>query len=155
MGEYRSRTAASRSNDRQEAGRETARADAKVHYRAKARTLEGRLHQIYVRAWHTTARWKKKNMGFDLDEAWLRELWESQGGRCAVTRLPFDLRPYESLKRNPYQPSLDRIDSKQGYVKTNVRFVLFAVNIALNEWGLEVFGPIAEALCATARPDNL
>lgn len=53
-------------------------------------------------------------------------------GCCAVTGIPFDLRPYESSRSgkrcNPFAPSIDRIDSNQGYTNENARVVIWQFN---------------------------
>ena len=70
-----------------------------------------------------------------------------QKGKCELTGLPFDLSTPQNTKNNPYSPSLDRIDSKnKNYTPENTRVVLSAVNMALNEFGLEVMKPIMKKL---------
>lgn len=55
-------------------------------------------------------------------------------GHCEVTGLPFDMKPMGSAsKKNPYAPSLDRIDNSKGYTVDNVRIVLWAVNLMHGE----------------------
>ena len=88
---------------------------------------------------------KYSNLPFDLTIDELVELWESQNGKCAVSDLPFNKRNNKWF-RDPYNPSLDKIDPQLGYVKGNVRFVLEAVNAALNEWGLDEVVPIFKAI---------
>jgi hypothetical protein len=53
--------------------------------------------------------------------------------RCAVTGVAFE---FEG-KRNPFRPSLDRIDSSRGYEPGNVRLVTLAANLAMSNWGDE------------------
>jgi hypothetical protein len=76
-------------------------------------------------------------------------LFQAQGGRCALSGLPFDLRSVGRGKaRRPFAPSLDRIDSTGGYTSDNVRLVCQAVNFALNAYGEDVFQAIAAATAA-------
>ena len=49
-----------------------------------------------------------------------------------MTGLPFDL---EAEKICWNSPSFDRIKAGGGYVRGNVRLVLFAMNAALGNWG--------------------
>jgi hypothetical protein len=62
---------------------------------------------------------------FDLDLAYMKELWENQNGKCYVTGVDLIL---ESSYNKNYQASLDRIDSSKGYVKGNVRYISVSVN---------------------------
>lgn len=63
--------------------------------------------------------------------------------RCALTGICFTKSKPQGATRAPYAPSLDRIDSAMGYEPGNVRFVIWAVNNALGEWGENVFDLVA------------
>lgn len=92
---------------------------------------------------------KKLNVSFNLDTKYLIDMWEEQQGRCAVSGRIFDLsRPdmYASTRAN--SPSLDRINSKEGYLKGNVRFVCYQVNTALNEYGEEALISLCKDILA-------
>jgi hypothetical protein len=91
---------------------------------------------------------RQRKIEFGLTEAQLLGLLKRQNYRCAVSGLEFDLTPHADAFRRPFAPSLDRIDSKRGYVLRNVRIVCCAVNLALNEWGLETFEKICAAVAA-------
>ena len=69
-----------------------------------------------------------------------------EAGHCQLTGLPFDFMPTNKTFRNPYAPSLDRIDSQKGYIKENCRVVLAAVNDALGEHDDNDILPILKAL---------
>ena len=62
---------------------------------------------------------------FDLDLLYMKQLWEEQKGKCAITKV--DLKLENSYNKN-YQASLDRIDSSKGYIKGNVRYISVSVN---------------------------
>lgn len=69
---------------------------------------------------------------FDLDEEFI--VSKLEGGVCEVTGIPFSYdKPAEGLCKNPYSPSIDRIDNRVGYVKSNVRIVLWQVNLMHGE----------------------
>lgn len=74
-------------------------------------------------------------------------------GRCVVTGLPFTFEDTEkSAQKNPKNPccaSIDRIDSRYGYTVNNCRFVLLAVNLAMLDWGEDIFWAIAEGAVAS------
>jgi hypothetical protein len=74
------------------------------------------------------------------------DLFEAQGGRCALTGVEFDLRVVGAGQaRRPFAPSLDRIDCSGGYTRDNARLVCQAVNFALNAFGEDIFREIALA----------
>jgi len=70
----------------------------------------------------------------NLDLRYLKDLWEEQEGRCALSGLPLDLPrnslAWEQRTGDPWKPSLDRVDSSRGYLKGNVRFVAMIANLA-------------------------
>ena len=66
-------------------------------------------------------------------------------GVCSLTGLPFSYDRVEPGRRNPYAPSIDRIDSSGGYTPDNIRVVCFAINMMLADFGAEVFEPVAKA----------
>lgn len=90
-----------------------------------------------------------KKRAFDIDAHWVRDQIAKQNCSCAITGIPFALS--EPGKRNPYAPSLDRINSRKGYTKDNVRVVLHAVNLALSDWGDEVFTRVCMAVAERKR----
>lgn len=56
---------------------------------------------------------------------------EAQGYRCGVTGLELSLdAPGTKFHRNPWAPSLDRIDPHEGYTADNVRVVCWMYNAA-------------------------
>lgn len=98
---------------------------------------------------HTRSRAKKYGMSFEIDVDFLTELFNNQDNKCALTNIPFE---YEKSTENgthrrPFAPSLDRIDSKGGYTKDNVRLVCIIVNFALSEFGDLSFDKMCKAYC--------
>ena len=65
-----------------------------------------------------------------IDEQWIRDQYAKQGGRCYWTDVK--LIP-SSEARNPFKPSLDRIDSTQPYSSDNTVIATLAANIGRNE----------------------
>ena len=77
----------------------------------------------------------KKNLIFNIDIEYLKQLWNEQKGECPFTKQKLILRThynYKDTKIAPNIASLDRMDSTQGYVKGNVRFVCLIYNYAKN-----------------------
>jgi uncharacterized protein YacL (UPF0231 family) len=88
---------------------------------------------------------KRRNLPYDLDQVFLRELYFKQNERCALTGIEFNFIKIVSSYRRPFLPSIDRIDSNLGYIKNNVRLVCTIVNLALNDFGDEAFDKICRA----------
>ena len=112
--------------------------EARIKYMA---TPEGRAQQLLGSAKH-------RYYGCDLEitKEWLVK--KLKKGTCEFTGLPFDFGPpLNGFSKNPYSPSLDRINSKdKSYSPENVRVVLSLVNLALNEFGEEVAAPVIKAM---------
>ena len=62
-------------------------------------------------------------MKFELTLEALVKLHKSQGGRCAISGVPFDTEP-----GRPFSMSLDRINVNVGYVIDNLRIVAAILN---------------------------
>lgn len=117
--------------------------------RAKYRSSpEGRAYDLLYSA---KTRAKKKNLTYELDQEWLLDLFQKQELKCSLTKLPFSFEANATDRKkhfNPYAPSIDRIDCTKGYTKDNCRLILSAMNLALNDFGEEVFTRVAEAYLA-------
>ena len=87
---------------------------------------------------------KRLGVPFDLDGEYLRSLFEEQGGECKLTGLAMTT---DGVK-GPYTASVDRIVPEKGYTKGNVRWVCWAVNAGLGDWGEADFARVASAYCA-------
>lgn len=88
---------------------------ASVHGRAK--TL---LNAVNLRS-----RNKRWEVGIDYEFIRMR----LEIGTCEVTGIPFDLNPPENSKKNPFSPSVDRIDPNQPYTYKNSRVVIWQFNM--------------------------
>jgi|GEM_PF-1006829 len=123
-------------------GSKTQRSESFKKYRITHRA------SILVAAARTRA--KAAGLAFDLDN-WLPELTARvDAGRCELSGMAFRLdggRTWDS-------PSLDRIEPKLGYTITNVRVVLFSLNVMMNTWGVEPVLAIAAAIKAQRETDD-
>ena len=86
----------------------------------------------------------ERNYEIDIDLDWVVSRLEL--GKCELTGIPFIFETRLNGHRNPYSPSLDRIDSTKGYTKDNCRVILWALNMGFADWGQEVYLHIARRL---------
>ena len=86
---------------------------------------------------------KIRSLPCDLTEADIVYLIGRAKGRCELTKVPFSSGRPLGCARRPFGPSLDRIEPRLGYTRTNCRLVAFAMNVALSDWGEEVFNKLA------------
>lgn len=108
--------------------------------------LDARMRAILGRSLELSRqRARSRKKAFDLTIDWLLATVRKQKYRCALTALPLDL---GKMHRNPFGPSLDRIDCAGGYTQDNVRVVAMAVNIMLSDWGESVLEKVAKAYLA-------
>ena len=110
------------------------------YYRSDRGTITALLNGAQDRA-------RRGGFDFDLDRDFIAQ--KLAAGVCEYTGLPFEReRSGEDFRTRPFAPSLDRIVPAHGYVKSNIRMVCFAVNMALSDWGDDVFLRIAQAVVA-------
>lgn len=91
---------------------------------------------------------KKKEgrvLGFDLTPEYIQKVFDSCQGKCAITGLPFSMELGTKKKRNPFRPSVDRINSKKGYVKGNIQIVLTIVNTMKMDYTDDILHPVIQA----------
>ena len=97
----------------------------------------------------------RRGIPFTLTQDDMRALVARADGRCVVTGIPFDFEKHRGSRRRPFAPSIDRERSTLGYRRDNCRLVCIAVNLAMNEWGLDPLLRIARALVAAhPTPDG-
>lgn len=78
---------------------------------------------------------KKRGHGFELTLEILQEMFAPM--RCSVTGVELSV-TWDGPGRNPWYPSVDRIDASKGYEPGNVRPVCWAYNCARQTWPDEV-----------------
>lgn len=88
-----------------------------------------------------------RGLDFNLTPQYLQKLFNECKGTCSVTGLPFDMKMGKGKKRNPYRPSVDRIDSNKGYVKRNIQIVLAIVNTMKMDYTDSIINPVITAWC--------
>lgn len=91
------------------------------------------------------ARALRRGEQFPLTKPQFFNLVARSRNRCELTGIRFSWKRVPGLRIRPFAPSLDRIDRSLGYNRSNLRLVCAALNIAINEWGEDVFREIASA----------
>lgn len=71
-----------------------------------------------------------------IDEEFILDLYNRQGGRCYWTGL--EMIP-SKINKYPFQPSLDRIDNSKGYTPDNVVLCCLSMNMGRNSVSMEIF----------------
>lgn len=92
----------------------------------------------------------QKNREVNLSLRDLKEQWDKQKGICPYTGWKMKIAPCQSrksIRKTPDRASLDRIDSKKGYVKNNIQFVSLIAQYAKNDWDECVILDFANAVC--------
>lgn len=87
---------------------------------------------------------ENKGLPININTEFLAELYKAQQGFCALTGIKMEIYPIPGCRVNPYAISVDRIDSKIGYIRDNVRLVIWCINWALGEWGEHHFEEIVK-----------
>lgn len=82
---------------------------------------------------------KSRNIEFDVTIEYLWELFIKQKRRCALSGLPLYFSTTRKNKNKKKTVSVDRIDSKKGYVKGNIQWVHKTINIMKNKLTDEEF----------------
>jgi hypothetical protein len=85
----------------------------------------------------------------EVDEYQLYDLGVSQGWKCALTNRALQFKPGRG-KKNPYICTIDRINSKKGYVKGNVQLVTWISNWAKGEFTKSQFVKMCKDVCAAS-----
>lgn len=91
------------------------------------RQIESRLRMLCTKA-------KLRTKEFSISTSDLIDIWGSQEGRCAYTKLPL------LATANQFNTvSLDRIDSDKGYIVGNIQLVCAAINKMKQEYPEDLF----------------
>jgi hypothetical protein len=147
-------------------------ARAKLVLENHKRELVGGWREDYDRAdrdWATVAKMVHdrqkhgalaRGIPFHLKPAEVYSLMKSTGFRCAISGIPFAKRFAKTGERDPWAPSIDRIENRHGYTMDNVRVVSIAANIALSDWGLDVLlrlsrGIVRSSVVLAQEPEGL
>lgn len=98
----------------------------------------GRLYNIFQAAKERSSR---KKIPFDISFDDVVKMYNDQKGLCSLSGLKLVTNELRESNKHyyPYAPSIDKIDPSKGYVLSNIRIVAVIVNLALNQFGDDVF----------------
>lgn len=88
---------------------------------------------------------KKKGLDLAITQEWIEHRLAK--GSCEVTGLSFVYVRGERRK-HPHSPSIDRIDNSLGYTPDNCRVVVWALNAALADFGMDTYLEVAKRVIA-------
>ena len=97
-----------------------------------------------TRFWKIRSQAKRKGIYFDITMPYLQELFEKQNGKCAYTGWQLTFPTYCDTYDGT--ASLDRIDSKVGYVIGNVHWVHKDINMMKQQYSHERFLVLCKAV---------
>jgi hypothetical protein len=86
------------------------------------------------------SRSKERQEDTDLTLEYLKEIYDNQNGLCPYTNIKMEIprsSQDEDIKKSPTKLSLDRIDPNLGYIKGNVEFVCYCINVMKNDFTKE------------------
>lgn len=94
--------------------------------------------KYFIKQAKLRAKSKVKFQSFNITLEYLKDLWESQGGKCAISRVEMELPTTLAENRDsPFCASLDRINSEVGYMQGNVQFVTQFCNLGKRDFKTE------------------
>ena len=89
---------------------------------------------------------KKENLPFDLDKEWVLNRLNAIEWKCELTRFSFNAMREARTGFHWDSLSVDRINPKSGYIKSNVRFILNQINVFRQDHSDDQMFMLAKAL---------
>ena len=100
---------------------------------------------------NTRKRAKFYKKTYTLSLPWLKQQWKRQNGKCAYLKRDFQLEK-RTNERNLLWPSIDRIDSSKGYIRTNVHLCFLFTNLGMNNARTPERARVIRALFVNSDP---
>lgn len=106
---------------------------------------------------HSRHKWNAKHRGipFSLTPSDVYVLMKESAFHCPLSGIPFSSANQAKgdplSLRDPWAPSIDRIDNRQGYTRDNIRVICVAANMGMNAWGYDTLLRLANGIVRNAR----
>ena len=88
--------------------------------------------EVFIRDLYTKSKSNRKKFEWAITAECLMELWEEQGGKCALSGV-FMTHHVDRGDRKEFNISIDRIRNTDGYIKNNIQLVCQRVNTIKND----------------------
>lgn len=108
--------------------------------RASDRKTRSSAYESYLATLVSKSRYQAVQRGipdFSITSAQLKELWQKQEGRCAISGVILT-HHLDGSGHKEFNASIDRIDSQLGYVPGNVQLVAYRVNNLKGNLGVDM-----------------
>lgn len=93
---------------------------------------------------------RARGIPFQITAPDVYRMMRETGFRCEISGIAFSKSVEKASEPDPWAPSIDRIESRHGYLKDNTRIVCLAANLAMNRWGYDVLLRLALAVTRNA-----
>ena len=115
------------------------------YYRDYNKTYNGKSIRLHL----NKRRYCELNdIDYNLDQEWIHDRMLKG---CSLTGIKFDLNAVDG-RLNPMGPSIDRIDSTMGYLKSNCRVILFCLNAFKSTMSDDEMYSVAKKLIGNFKP---
>lgn len=104
---------------------------------------------LLVRYLGAKERSKKKNLPFNITKEYLKELWDKQKGKCAISGL--DMTFEQGNGRISTNLSIDQINPKEGYTIGNIQLVCMAINQMKSDLNMDEVYMFCEGILKTLK----
>lgn len=111
---------------------------------------------IHKRCIQIKSRAELTNQNFNLTKEYLKELWESQEGKCYYTHADISFTYVTDKHKSAHylQPALDKKDPSLGYVKGNVVWASSLINTMKHDCTTEEFFEIVNVINSIHNEEN-
>lgn len=95
----------------------------------------------------------KRGIPFTISVGEVYAALKETGFMCAVSGIAFNtnIKPNSAMP-DPWGPSIDRIEARQGYIPGNIRIVCLIANLAMNRYGYDALLRLSRGVTRSSMP---